>query len=50
MRAIGWKEGRLHDWAADDYDTLKKSNALIARKFNSNDWGFLREIASLSLL
>ena len=44
MRAIGWKNGRLHDWAADDYDTLKKSSALFARKFNLSDPFFLNRI------
>lgn len=48
MRAIGWRDGRLYDWSADDYDTLAGSEALFARKFNSSDMDFVRKIAALS--
>lgn len=48
MRAIGWKDGCLHDWTAEDYDTLVASGALFARKFNSSDMAFINKIAELS--
>jgi len=48
MRAIGWRNGRLEDWSAKDYDHLKNSPALFARKFNSHDWDFIEKVISLS--
>lgn len=55
MRAIGWrkpeKDGNpwmLKDWSAEDYETLKDSPALFARKFNSSDPEFLKKILELS--
>jgi len=45
MRAIGWKNGCLYDWGADDYQTLASSEALFARKFNLKDRDFLRKIS-----
>ena len=48
MRAIGWKDGCLYDWTADDFDTLAASKALFARKFNGKDKEFVRKIAELS--
>lgn len=48
MRAIGWKDGQLIDWKASDYDALKSSPALFARKFNSSDMDFISRILSLS--
>lgn len=48
MRAIGWKDGCLHDWTAADYETLAASDALFARKFNSGDMEFVNRIAELS--
>ena len=48
MRAIGWKDGCLYDWAADDFERLAESEALFARKFNSSDMAFVRRIAGLS--
>ena len=54
VRLIGWhqdpKSGNwaLLDWTADDYDLLKESPALFARKFNSRDMGFLRRICELA--
>lgn len=48
MRAIGWKDGQLHDWEEDDLDKLKQSEALFARKFNSKDMEFIYEIEKLS--
>ena len=48
MRAIGWKNGELVDWSASDYDALKESEALFARKFNSSDMDFVDKIVSLS--
>lgn len=47
MRAIGWKDGQLSDWAAKDYDHLKASPALFARKFNNRDIDFIQKIISL---
>ena len=48
MRAIGWHDGCLNDWSPADYDTLAKSDALFARKFNCSDMGFVKRIAELS--
>lgn len=48
MRAIGWKDGCLYDWTANDYDKLSHSDALFARKFNTNDSAFIARIQSLS--
>ena len=48
MRAIGWRDGRLHDWTAADYETLASSPALFARKFNSSDEAFIQKILELS--
>ncbi len=36
MRAIGWKDGVLTDWTAEDLDRLRGSDALFARKFNES--------------
>lgn len=46
MRAIGWKDGCLHDWKAEDLPFLKASDALFARKFNSKDMDFINSIVS----
>lgn len=35
MRMIGWKDNQLIDWENKDFDILMKSDALFARKFNS---------------
>ncbi|MFT4072382.1 MAG: beta-1,6-N-acetylglucosaminyltransferase [Dysgonamonadaceae bacterium] len=35
MRMIGWKHGRIWDWTEDDYPELMQSEAMFARKFNS---------------
>ena len=54
MRAISWRENPasaemiLQDWSEVDYDSLKVSPALFARKFNSRDLGFLRKICELA--
>lgn len=48
MRAIGWRNGELVDWRASDYDALKNSPALFARKFNSRDMDFINKIKALS--
>lgn len=48
MRAIGWRDGELIDWAAEDYGFLKDSPALFARKFNSRDMEFIDKIVELS--
>lgn len=50
MRMIGWREDpythtwELKDWSADDWDSLKSSNALFARKFNSSDMDFIFQV------
>lgn len=43
MRAIGWRNGCLYDWTAEDYEMLKNSEALFARKFNSRDMEFIEK-------
>ncbi len=48
MRAIGWREGQLHDWCEKDFEELKVSPALFARKFNAKDPAFLDRIVNLS--
>lgn len=54
MRLIGWRpdpEGgnwTLQDWTAADYEQIKASSALFARKFNSRDVVFLDKICELS--
>ena len=48
MRAIGWRDGKLIDWSAADYDALAVSPALFARKFNGSDPAFIRRIVRLS--
>lgn len=48
MRAIGWREGKLIDWSAADYEQLATSPALFARKFNSSDPDFIRKIVQFS--
>ena len=48
LRLIGWKDGRLQDWRAADYDLLAASDALFARKFNTSDMGFVERMLSLS--
>lgn len=54
MREIGWREtpGKaewvLRDWSSADYEFLKSSPALFARKFNSGDSGFLQKICELA--
>ena len=54
MRTIGWKDNPgssemvLKDWTAEDYDLLKDSPALFARKFNSSDMVFINRILELS--
>ncbi|MBR5100847.1 MAG: glycosyl transferase [Bacteroidales bacterium] len=54
MRAIGWQENPaggemvLQDWSEEDFDFLRASPALFARKFNGRDPGFLRKICELA--
>ncbi len=54
MRIIGWREQPgseewvLKDWSAEDYSLLEASPALFARKFNSQDQGFLQKICELA--
>lgn len=47
MRAIGWKEGQLHDWEMKDYKYLKQSEALFGRKFNNTDQNFIHKILEI---
>lgn len=54
MRAIGWRNNPgsneliLKDWTDDDFEVLKDSPALFARKFNSSDMGFINKVLELS--
>ena len=54
VRLIGWHQDSesgnwtLLDWTADDYDLLKESSALFARKFNNKDRDFLQKICELA--
>lgn len=54
MRTISWRwapdgqEWALRDWTDDDYDWLKDSPALFARKFNNKDRDFLQKICELA--
>lgn len=48
MRAIGWQDGQLHDWERKDLAHLSACDALYARKFNSRDMDFIRDIVKLS--
>lgn len=48
MRAIGWRDGVLIDWSRADYDYLRASDAMFARKFNSRDMEFIHQIMALS--
>ena len=56
MRIIGWRENPaggeciLKEWTEADYETLRTSPALFARKFNSQDQGFLQKICELASL
>ena len=49
VRAIGWKNGHLEDWGTDDYDKLRESPFLFARKFNTQDMDFIRKITKLAI-
>ncbi len=44
MRHIGWQNNQLLDFTAEDYETLVKSEALFARKFNNSDLKFLSRL------
>ena len=48
LRHIGWRNGTLYDWNRADYEDLKRSAALFARKFNEEDFDFLDSIIELS--
>ena len=48
LRHIGWRDGALYDWTRADYEDLKRSAALFARKFNEEDPAFLDSIIELS--
>ena len=39
LRAIGWRDGQLIDWAPEDLPRLEASEALFARKFNQSILG-----------
>ncbi len=53
-RAINWRESQiggemvLQDWSEADYQLLKDSPALFARKFNGRDPVFLQKICELA--
>lgn len=47
VRCIGWEDGQLRDWEVKDFYKLKQSEALFARKFNSKDKEFIKEIVEL---
>ena len=55
MRIIGWRENPaggewiLKDWTKEDYEILKASHALFARKFNSENRTFLEDICKLAV-
>ncbi len=46
LRMIGWKNGQLFDWTDGDYNTLKASSALFARKFNSQNMQVVEQICN----
>ena len=48
LRHIGWRDGALYDWTRADYEDLKRSTALFARKFNEEDPDCLDSIIELS--
>ena len=48
LRHIGWRDGALYDWTRADYEDLKHSTALFARKFNEEDPDFLDSVIELS--
>ena len=48
LRHIGWRDGALYDWTRADYEDLKRSTALFARKFNEEDSDFLDSVIELS--
>lgn len=49
LRLVGWKDGHLSDWTSDEWETIRNSNALFARKFNNSDQVFINKVVSLSL-
>ncbi len=44
MRHIGWQNNQLLDFTSEDYETLRQSEALFARKFNNRDLKFLARL------
>lgn len=44
LRAIGWKDGRIIDWAPEDLAALESSPALFARKFRGKDVNELKKL------
>ncbi|NAW51337.1 glycosyl transferase [Elizabethkingia argentiflava] len=44
MRMIGWKNGVLYDWQNQDYESLRASELLFARKFNSENMEVVNRI------
>lgn len=48
LRHIGWRGGVLYDFTQGDYEELKASPSLFARKFNTADMPFLLRIRELS--
>ena len=45
LREIDWERGRPYTWTSQDYDYLKKSKRLFARKFSSKDRQIINSIA-----
>ena len=48
VRAIGWRNGELVDYTSKDLPYLQTTEHLFARKFNSRDMTFIREVLKLS--
>lgn len=48
LRHIGWQGGELIDFEPKDFEALRASDALFARKFNSRDMDFVRRVWALS--
>lgn len=49
MRLIGWRSnGQLEEWTRADFDTIKNSPYLFARKFDYSDPAFIQDILELT--
>ena len=48
QRKVNWApDDTVADWTREDFDSLKKSRLLFARKFNGRDQAFLDEVIAL---